>query len=495
MAGHGTYPHDVVPPRSKFFDAGRFGRLFGNLPPFAVDTPELRAALLDIGKLGGIMDAKDKLSEGSVKLITEAALSETNPNNPTLPAGFTFMGQFLDHDMTFDPTSSLERQADPEHIENFRTPSLGLDNVYGAGPIGSPHLYDQKAGKGITFLLEECGTAGKFDLPRNSQKVALIGDPRDDENLILSQLQVAFLKFHNAAVDHARTVIKLTEANQIFAEAQRLVRWHYQWIIVHEYLKKTCGAAVVDNVLARGRKFYKWHNEPFIPVEFSVAAFRFGHSQIRPSYRANFTGDAGGTPFFGMIFTPSPSDPNDPDDLSGGCRAPRRFIDWPTFFDFSDGSVKPNKKIDTTLSTTLFKLPGSVVSNPHPKSNPASLAQRNLLRHLTFSLPSGQRVAKAMHLPVLSKGDLSDLASYGLDDRTPLWFYVLREAGTVENGERLGPVGARIVAEVIIGLMQGDGGSYLAQDPEWQPSLPTIDPSKQGDDFTIVDLLRVAEVG
>lgn len=494
MARHGIYPHDIIPPRSQYYDSGRFGRMFGKLPPFAADTPDIRAALLDIGKAGGIMDAKDKLNEGPQKLITDPTLSAKNSDNPTLSAGFTFLGQFLDHDITADPTSSLERQSDPEQIANFRTPSLGLDNVYGAGPGGSPHLYDQGAGQGIKFLLEPTGTPGKNDVPRNSQRVALIGDPRDDENLIISQLQVAFLQFHNAAVDYVRTKIKLTVPGEVFAEAQRIVRWHYQWMVVHEFLKKSCGAAVVDAILQNGRKFYKWHNEPFIPVEFSVAAYRFGHSQIRPSYRANFTGNPGDTPFFAMIFTPTPSDPLDPDDLSGGCRAPRRFVDWPTFFDFHDGNVKPNKKIDTTLSTALFKLPGSVVPHPDPKANPSSLAQRNLLRHLTFSLPSGQRVASAMQLPVLSKGDLADLKPHGLDDRTPLWFYILREAATVENGERLGPVGARIVAEVFLGLIQGDRASYLSQDPEWQPFLPTVDPSKKGDDFSMIDLLRFAQV-
>ncbi|RYG03032.1 MAG: peroxidase, partial [Caulobacteraceae bacterium] len=179
---------------------------------------------------------------------------------------------------------------------------------------------------------------------------------------------------------------------------------------------------------------------------------------------------------------------------SGGCRAPRRFVDWPTFFDFGDGAVRPNKKIDTTLSTALFKLPGSVVPNPDPKANPSSLAQRNLLRHLTFSLPSGQKVAKAMGLTPLSKTDLAQLKPFGFDDRTPLWFYILREAAVAEDGERLGPVGGRIVTEVFLGLIEGDRSSYLAQEPEWQPSLPTIDPSRQGDDFTMIDMLRFAGV-
>ena len=283
--------------------------------------------------------------------------------------------------------------------------------------------------------------------------VALIGDPRDDENLIIGQLQVAFLRFHNAVVDLVKADTGLTDLGALFAEAQRVVRWHYQWIILHEFLPKTCGQPVVDDVLENGRKFYKWRNEPFIPVEFSVAAYRFGHSQVRPSYRANFAG--GGTPFDAMIFAPPSANPNDPDDLQGSVRAPRRFIDWPTFFDFGDGRVKPNKKIDTKLSTPLFHLPTSVVPHPAPITNPSSLAQRNLLWHLTFSLPSGQRVAKAMTLPLLSQGDFIDLRAHGLDDHTPLWFYVLREAATVENGERLGPVGARIVVEVLWDCFKG----------------------------------------
>lgn len=494
MARHGVYPRDIVPPVSAYFDSGRFGRLFGNLPPFASDNPTTRAALLDIGRPGGMMDAQDELAAGPVQLILDPALSANNPDNPSMTAGMTFLGQFLDHDMTFDPTSSLERQADPEHIANFRTPSLGLDNLYGAGPGASPHLYDQRAatGAGIRFLLEECGTPNRQDVPRNSQNTALIGDPRNDENLIVCGLQIAFLRFHNAVLDQV-VLPQGLEGAAAFAEAQRIVRWHYQWIVVHEYLRLTCGEEVVRDVLRKGRKFYTWNNEPYIPVEFSVAAFRFGHSQVRPSYRANFTGQGGG-PFFAMIFTPAPSDPTDPDDLSGGCRAPRRFVDWPTFFDFGDGQSRRNKKIDTILSTALFHLPGSVVAHPNPAMNPASLAQRNLLRHLTFALPSGQRVARAMGVPRLSKGDLAMLQPYGLDDRTPLWFYVLREAAVMENGERLGPVGARIVAEVMLGLLDGDRSSFLSQDPDWEPFLPTTDPARRGEDFRMADLLRFAGV-
>ncbi|TCP33579.1 heme peroxidase family protein [Sphingomonas sp. BK235] len=491
MPRHGIYPRDIIPPVSDYYDSGRFGRMFGKLPAFAADTPRIRKALLEIGAVDGPMDAREALDADPKELITDLNLSAHNTNNPRLSAGMTFLGQFLDHDMTFDPTSSLERQVDPEQIANFRTPTLALDNVYGSGPGGSPHLYDRADGD--KFLLEPTGTPGKDDVPRNSQGIALIGDPRDDENLIISQLQVAFLRFHNAVVDHVRTELGLT-GGAVFPEAQRIVRWHYQWIVIHEFLRKTCGDAVVDDVLAHGRRFFKWRNEPYIPVEFAVGAYRFGHSQVRPSYRANFTGSPGGAPFFAMIFREQSLPADDPDDLSGSVRAPRRFVDWPTFFDFGDGEVKPNKKIDTTLSTALFRLPGTVVAHPDAAANPASLAQRNLLRHLTFSLPSGQRVAKAMKIAPLDKAHLSKLAPWGLDDHTPLWFYVLQEAESLAAGERLGPVGGRIVAEVMIGLIEGDRTSYLSQEPEWQPFLPTIRPQDQHERFAMVDLLRFAGV-
>ena len=502
MTRHGSMPlGGDNAPSSIYHDQGKFGRLFPALSPFAADNPTLRGYLNKIGKAKGIMDANDDLSD-PVGLITNPALNVKNENNPDITAGFTFLGQFIDHDLTFDPTSSLERQQDPETIANFRTPSLSLDNVYGSGPKASPHLYDQTLDAGLTtFLIEEIPGSeaisrdGKrrFDLPRNSQNTALIGDPRNDENLIVSQLHVAFLKFHNAVVAKVKEETVLTNFNEIFAEAQRLVRWHYQWIIVHEFLPLTVGQGLVTKILTEGRKFYNWRNLPFIPVEFAVSAYRFGHSQARPSYRANFGLAPDDSGQFIALFlddgrptSPAPNDP-DPNDLRGSKRAPRRFIDWQTFFNLGDGRVKPNKKIDTILSSALFDLPGI------PGMEPQSLATRNLLRHLTFRIPSGQSVAKAMGENILDPSDLKDLKEFTLDQRTPLWFYILREAEVdgFGKGRHLGPVGGRIVAEVLIGLMQGDSESYLRQDPGWVPTLPALDPDGN---FKITDLLRFAGV-
>jgi hypothetical protein len=490
---HGHAELGKLTPRSVFYDRGRFGRLFPTLPPFAADTPTVRAALAELGAKGGPMDAGDDLSD-PITLITDPAKSANNPDNPAMPAGFTFLGQFLDHDMTFDPTSSLARRQDPESNGNFRVPALDLDSVYGGGPVASPHLYDSSVDGGrTTFLLEEIPGSGavsvdgapRSDVPRNSQHTALLGDPRNDENLVVSQLQRAFLGFHNRVLADVRADLGGTATLQeLFAEAQRIVRWHYQWLVIHEFLAATVGADVVDDVLENGPAHFRWRNQPYIPVEFSVAAYRFGHSQVRPSYRANFGTSASDTQqqFFALIFDPSAADPNDPADLRGGHRAPRRFIDWQTFFDFGDDRVRHNKRIDTTLSTPLFDLLGQ------PPGEPVSLATRNLLRNLTMEVPSGQRVAAAMRLPALDAADLDELAPLHLDHRTPLWFYVLREAEVVAGGERLGPVGGRIVGEVIIGLILGDRQSYLRQEPDWTPFYGT------GDTFGTADLLRSAGV-
>jgi Animal haem peroxidase len=490
---HGTADQGQLTPRSTFYNQGKFGRLFPTLPPFAADNPTIRDALSELGAPDGPMDAGDDLSD-PITLITDPAKSVHNPDNPTLTAGFTFLGQFIDHDMTFDPTSSLARRQDPESIRNFRIPALDLDSVYGGGPGVSPYLYDQSVDAGrTTFLTEEIpgsvvvsvdGTT-RSDVPRNTQQTALLGDPRNDENMMASQLHLAMLRFHNTVVTDVKDDLGPGyTTDEIFAEANRIVRWHYQWIVLHEFLPKTVGQATVDDVLTHGLKFYTWRNHPFIPVEFSVAAYRFGHSQARPSYRANF-GTSATDPalqFFALLFDPNATVLTDPADLRGGVRAPRRFIDWQTFFDFGDGRSRPNKKIDTTLSTVLFNLMGQ------PPATPTSLATRNLLRALTMQVPSGQRVAKAMKLPRLAHSDLADLQDLHLHRRTPLWFYILREAAVTEGGEHLGPVGGRIVAEVLIGLIQGDGSSYLSEDPDWTPSYGT------GDIFKMTDLLQAAGV-
>jgi Animal haem peroxidase len=459
-----------------------FGRMFPNLPSFAPATDAVRAALSDLGKPGGLLDANDDLSKGPVLLITDASLSANNPNNPTHTAGTTFFGQFIDHDITFDTTSHLGVATDPAASPNTRTPSLDLDSVYGAGPVASPQFYDPADHDKLRI-----GSGGLFeDLARvdDGTNTAIIPDPRNDENLIIAGLQCAFILFHNNAVDWARA--HGYKGSATFPQARQLTTWHYHWVVVHEFLPQIVGQTMVDDVLNNGRRFYKPRmREGFMPVEFQTGAYRMGHSMVRPSYRANLKGDNGNA-FFGMVFDPAGEGQADPVDLRGGARASRRFIGWQTFFDFGDGEVKPNKRIDTKISTPLFNLPlGAIASHDTPQALP----QRNLLRQLTWSLPSGQSVAAAMGVTPLAAADLSELQPYGFQTSTPLWYYVLKEAQLAADGVHLGPVGGRIVAEVLIGLLQTDPASYLVQKPKWTPTLTSA-----GSSFRMKNFLAFAGV-
>jgi hypothetical protein len=474
----------------------RFSRLFPTLRPFAQPSRKVNQAMLELGRPGGILDAKDDLAAGPVQLIADLDLSLDNPNNPQGTAGATFVGQFMDHELTFDLTSRLGRPAKPRNSPNGRTPAFDLDSVYGGGPAETPELYlpvDPRGGGGATKF--EVGHGGRFeDLPRDPRtSTAIIADPRNDENLLLGGLQTAFLLFHNAVVDRLSGHGRRSSAD-VFDQARQLTTWHYQWMILHEFLPLFIGQPLVDDILHNGRQCYR-PPSGVIPVEFQGAAYRFGHSLVRPSYRANLAGDANDAPFFGMIFDPTEEGSSDPDDLRGGARAPRRFVGWQTFFDFGGpftGDVRPNKLIDTKISTPLFHLPIRAIAGP--ETGVTALPQRNLLRHVTWRLPSGQSIARHLGVAALSTADLAELRDFGvdLDASTPLWYYVLKEAAIVEGGLRLGPVGGRIVGEVIIGLLQLDRGSFLSV-PGWRPTLPTRSGQVTGD-FRMVDFRTVAGV-
>ncbi|HKO31694.1 MAG TPA: heme peroxidase family protein [Nitrospiraceae bacterium] len=480
-----------------------FTRMFPELPPFAPPTDEARDQVKKLGEKGGLIDALDDLTD-PVLSITDPTRRTNNPDNPNMTAGMTFLGQFLDHDITFDPNSPLLEKTNPKETTNFRTPRFDLDSVYGGGPKRSPELYDPSS-YDIKLKVEPIpgselfsrNGAIRFDLPRDPNTLtAFLGDRRNDENVILSQLHVAMLRFHNAVIDHLRADPSHANqsAEQIFVLAQREVRWHYQWIILHEFLPLTIGQERVDDILQHGIRFYHFDRDnPLMPIEFSVAAYRFGHSQIRPSYRLNFgRPDMGHNPFFAFIFDDT-QDPNDvdPNDLRGHKRAPRRFVDWQTFFKIDPTNFRPNKQIDSKLSSVVMLLPGSRGPLPGlPADGIQSLASRNLMRHVNFGIPAGQAIARRMGLPVLPPTQLDALRPFGMEKSTPLWFYILKEAELMEKGLRLGPVGGRIVGEVFIGLLKADESSYLAARPNWTPVLPSAAPGE----FHMTDLLTFAGV-
>lgn len=487
-----------------------FGRIFNSLPPFAdANDKKVQAALIEAGRPGGIMDAEDKLDAGPKALIVDPTVNGnpsandpygTNPDNPTTTAGTTFIGQFTDHDITFDQTSLLGVPQDPTSSRNTRTPVLDLDSVFGGGPAMRPDLYVSNP-DGTVGPKMKIGSGGVHeDLPRvangDGSYTALIADPRNDENLMLAGLVSAHILFYNRLLDelphHDMSPFPAARGNDFrhHSVAHQLARevtvWHYQWLLVNEHLPQIVGADLVADVLKRGNRFYRPSaREAFMPIEFSAAAYRFGHSMVRPSYRANFTsgtGDSanpGANPFFGLVFDPrepSFSEPvkHDRGDLLGGFPAAKRYIGWETFFDLADGQVKNNKRIDTRISKVLFTLPLPAIA-PHTETAPLVLPQRNLLRHLTWNMPSGQSVARAMGATPLSRSDLAQIEGVyrPFGTSTPLWYYILAEAKAVNNGLTLGPVGGRIVAETLIGLLRADPSSYLSANPRFQPFLGT----------------------
>ncbi len=505
---HGTPPRGLnVVPTSPSFN-GAFGRIFRTLPAatFGATDAETTANLM---KLGAAM-AADK----------DPADPKDGPDNEEsgIPAAFTYFGQFVDHDLTFDPASSLQKQNDPDALIDFRTPRFDMDNLYGRGPDDQPYLYQPD---GMHFQLGDALTgvvanAGARDLLRSPAAPgrALIGDPRNDENVIVSQLQGLWQRFHNAVVD------ALPGAN--FADVQQEVRFHYQWILIHDFLPRIVNADVLDAVLpgasqgdpdfsSLNLRFYHPKNDLFMPVEFSVAAYRYGHSMVRPGYRLN---DDNATLL--PIFAPGPPMHNDLRSFQN--MPPTWAMDWRRFIDLEElnygllptdppGPTPPRNKlrlqfaykIDTSLVDPLKSLPSTVASDPPP-----SLGARNLLRGWRLGLPSGQAVALAMGFTPLTDAEImigkftgddkNDILETITDGRVgglafkgkcPLWTYILaetkknplKETITFSDGDQsvttpqLGPVGGTIVAETFLGILNGDQTSYLNLAPGWKPSF------------------------
>lgn len=423
---------------------GRFGRMFRRLPAASFEDHALSL-------LAASMKEPVPQPQGWDPQVVE------DLDNPAIPSGYTYFGQFIDHDITFDAASSLDRANDPDALVSFRTPRFDLDSVYGSGPLDEPFQYE--GGKGPKLLVDDSNQNGVPDLPRNEQGFALIGDPRNDEHAIISQLHLAFIRLHNKLVDHV--VAQGVQGEQAFAEAQRLTRWHYQWVVVHDFLPRLLDPNVLASVFpppkqgaAEGqdirRRYYKPKKNAYIPLEFSVAAFRFGHSMVRGRYDLNDV--ALGKPIF-----LAGDNIGATDDLRGRKPLEAQWtIDWSRFFVFGGSTPQPSRKIDARLVEGLFDLPGP---------DATSLPLRNLRTGQARRLPSGQDVAQAVRAPVLTGAELGA----DVPVPTPLWFYILQESHAVHQGTRLGPVGSRIVAEVLLGILELDPQSYYRQQPTWVP--------------------------
>jgi hypothetical protein len=438
---------------------GRFGRMFRRLPPM----PPLEESVLG--------DLAEKMRDDNPP-SGWGGTPETR-DNPSIPAGYTYLGQLVDHDITFDPTSSLQRVNDPDALHNFRTPRFDLDSLYGSGPQDEPFQYRLES-KGLALLVEP-NRKGMEDLPRNSEGVALIGDPRNDENTIVGQLHLIFLKLHNKIGEQVLADDAVPQESK-FEETQRRVRWHYQWVVVHDFLKRIVGEDLLTQLYIREPDkgpeikltYYHPKTSPYMPVEFSAAAFRYGHSQIRGIYNLN------STVVDRPIFISGPP-PDEFADLRGFRPLPSQWtVDWNLFFTIGGSTPQPSRRIDSKLVPALFDLP----------DGGGSLPFRNLLRGQALELPSGQDVARYFKEERVLTG-----AELEAPEPTPLWFYILKESELIARGEHLGPVGGRVVAEVLLGLLKGDPQSWPNVNPQWTPTLPDAD----GDgEFTMPDLVSFA---
>jgi len=422
--------------------AGRYSRLFPDLPPIE----DGNAALLSLGVTGGVCDA-----------------GETRAYAVDTAAGWPLFGQYIAHDITAD-RSPIGPQAQAASIVNFRSPRANLESLYGSGQIGSPYLF--RADDPDLLLLGTNDRGESKDLPRNSQGIALLGDPRNDLHLFVSQLQVAMIQVHNRLVERAHG--DGVRSSDVFETARRETAWHYQWVILNDYLPRVVGPGLVEDVLEQGRRFYRPGDDPKIPFEFADAAFRYGHGQVRDDFRVN--------PESGIrrLFP----------DLLGFRPVPAELaVDWTLLFDV-EGSppAQRAKRIDGTLVRSLIEMPIAVTGEVEVDAY-RSLAGRDLERGHAYGLPSGEAVARAMGERPLSAEE-NDLARSGWSEGTPLWLYIMLESAVRAGGERLGPTGGRIVSEVLTGLIDADPESYRSIEPDWTPTLPF-----RGGRFELTDLL------
>lgn len=494
-----------------------------------------------------------------LKDLGEAIIDREGPepddSNSIIPPVYTYWGQFIDHDITANTDRTVtDLQTDiikddftplspdfvTDKLKNLRRPTFDLDSVYGDGPTLDPEnpteakdFYQEddpvklKVGQNAEQDANGEPTPGakippeedlSRDLPRNN-RIAVIGDSRNDENLIVAQFHTAFLRFHNAVVDWVRKnePEHAQDNKKLFVRAQTLVRWHYQWLVVNDFLKTVTASGTVDSILSDGLKFYQpRHGNLFMPLEFSVAAYRFGHSMVRAAYdyNRNFT------------------DPNQPGALTdatfnllfaftgrrdiGGPPGPgpsntlpfNWIIEWDRFVDKESAARRQRnsaRKIDTHLAFPLSKLINEGNKDPEDQDPIQKLlkhlAKRNLLRGYFLSIPTGQSLADKLGITRLTveelKQDNSPELNQALEpflEKTPAWYYVLKESEVRAKGDSLGEVGSRIVAETIIGLIKNDPSSYLNEgDHGWNPSKGVKLPNG-GEIRVISDFLKFAEV-
>ena len=414
--------------------------------------PELRArpeCFLPYAADGGL--------DPGVQDLLKALAHEMDTPSPadaesSIPAGYTYLGQFIIHDVSFDGAPAITGPIDVSALENFRTPALDLDNLYGRGPLDQPYLYEHVVRSDLAGPRLILGhRLNATDLPRDERGIgrALLGDPRNDDNLIVSQLHVAFIAFHNAVV--ARLASRFPDRYALFQAARAEVTRHYEWIVLHEFLPAIADPAVVAAALAVPCAEH-CPRRTWVPTEFSMAGFRFGHSMVRRSYAIRGLKIASFQQMRNEFTFRNP--------LVAGVPAGWE-VDWRRFFWEGTPPEGANRamKIDTHVTPGL----------------PTAIS---LLRAYAARIPSGQCLAGALGLSPMTAAQLlasnpeGVLRQHGgvLLERTPLWYYVLKEAEVLAHGERLGPLGSRLVSSVLIDLARAERGS-IVEASDWRPTL------------------------
>ncbi len=534
MRQHGTTVYRSTPFRIQDFAntmsaAGRAAKQLDLALPPAEPGPEVDFMFGDLTVNPDNRIPETDQTLAALRQLGLAMASDPDGEEGNIPAAYTYFGQFIDHDITktafaktLQPAAGkdlienpdlqpLDRHELPLKVFNDRSPRLDLDSVYdGAAEqtIGASGRFNLGVVSASGFF--PIATADRFhDVPRMPQintpmsqadldndRRALIGDPRNDENLLVAQLHVAFLRAHNTLIDRGLN----------FAGARTAMRRRYQWAVLHDFLSQICDADVISDVLGNGASAWKVTSSEalFMPVEFSAAAYRFGHSMIRAAYSHNATfgpkPPAKVAATFNRMFTFTALSGEIPNPLKPGEEFPTLpdnwTIEWHRFFESADLPVSENpaRRIDTRLTPELGKLPDNQ-GVPFPKIM-ASLAARNLLRGYLLGLPTGQAVADRLGVARLAENVLRDavpaalqlvITQAGFFARTPLWFYLLAEAGDPAgaNGKTLGIVGSRIVAETLWNCVRFSEDSVIT-------TPPTADELATGE-FTLRGIVKMGQ--
>lgn len=509
-----------------------------NVVPLFSETSALKLAADNTAfRFGRMFDkTSQEFNPDDLMTLGKTMIQPKKLNKPDIsknPAGYTFLGQFISHDLSFDELGSdfPIKLSELEGLKSKRNPTLELDSLYGCffdevkNEISNPELYlEDKCRFKLDRTLEESthpdATFGFLnDLPRKDQ-TALIGDKRNDENLAIAQTHVAFLRFHNAVVDYLEQK-QLVTKDKLFETARVIVIKYYQAVILYDFLPKIVDNDILDQVIIWAKtndpklNWLEDGKDTFIPIEFSAAAFRFGHSQLQDAYEWNSifqSPNVNGTFENLFLFTGMGR-------LGGFTDPQKRFenligswvIDWRRFFDFSkydiqDVPINFSRKIDPNIADTLRQLQEFILMDPSIPISQHNLATRNLMRGRSLSLPAGQEVrdqltakGKLSGKPVLEANEIAsdshkehkEILETSLKGKTPLWYYILREAEVIGEGSRLGTIGSYIVAETIVKLIQRSGISIF--DNKWNPQFSLIPGKNPADGFEMVDLIKFAD--